>query len=69
MFMDLSLIYLTVIAIFSRETALSGIEKILKKINSPEDVINVSLRVEDLVPFSPPGAEDIVINRYAKSCI
>ena len=69
MFMDLSLIYLTVIAIFSRETALSGIEKILKKINSPEDVINVSRRVEDLVPFSPPGAEDIVINRCAKQCI
>lgn len=63
LFMDLRLIYLTVIAIFSKEKALFGVGKILKKHESPEDVIKVSRRLEMLVPFPPPGSDSIVTER------
>jgi len=61
--LDISLIILTVIAIFSRKAALMGITKLLKITGAPRDVIQVSKREGGLVPFPPPGADQIVVLR------
>lgn len=61
--LDLQLIFLTLIAIFSREQALSKVAKILKALDVDEEVIEISIRKKNLYPFPPPGANDIVLNR------
>jgi lipopolysaccharide/colanic/teichoic acid biosynthesis glycosyltransferase len=60
---DIRLIFLTIIAIFSREAALEGVTKIVTQMNSPEDVIQISRRKDKLVPFPPPGSDLIVTRR------
>jgi len=64
--LDGILIILTIIAIFSRSNALLGVNKLLKVINAPHDVIRVARREEKLTPFPPPGSDKIVTNREAK---
>lgn len=59
-FLDLMLIFLTVLAIISREKALLGINKLLLKLNADPDVIEVSKRTNQLVPTSPPGTDALV---------
>ena len=61
--MDFLLIFLTIIAIFNRTLALRGVVKLLKMINAPEKVIEVSARKEELLPYPPPGSEAIVTAR------
>ena len=64
LWLDLQLILLTLVAVFSRQTALAGVTHILlNQMNSPDDVIRVSRRQEKLVPFPPPGADSIVTHR------
>ena len=61
---DLQLIFLTALAVFSREKALEGVTSILvNQMSSPEDVIRISRRREKLVPFPPPGSDSIVTHR------
>ncbi len=62
-FLDLKIIWLTVIAILSREKALEGVNKILNKLKAPDDIIEVSKRINKLVPHPPPGSDSIVTNR------
>jgi lipopolysaccharide/colanic/teichoic acid biosynthesis glycosyltransferase len=52
---DLSLIFYTVVSIFSKKTALSWVVDKLKSIDAGKDVIKVSKRKSKLEPFSPPG--------------
>lgn len=59
--LDMEIIYLTVVAIFSKSLALKYVEKILKKFNADNQLIEVCRR-RNLRPisFPPPGASDIV---------
>jgi lipopolysaccharide/colanic/teichoic acid biosynthesis glycosyltransferase len=61
--LDVFLILLTIMNLYSRPNALRSLCKLLKKINSPEDVIRVSRRQDVLVPFPPPGSDRIVVSR------
>jgi lipopolysaccharide/colanic/teichoic acid biosynthesis glycosyltransferase len=63
LWLDIQLIILTAAAIINRETALDGVNKILTKMNTPEDVIRVSRRKDKLVPFPPPGSDSVVSRR------
>ncbi|MFC1815639.1 sugar transferase [Thermodesulfobacteriota bacterium] len=61
--LDISLIILTVSAIFSRGIALLGVNKLLNIVEAPQDVIRISKRIDRLVPFPPPGTDKIVTSR------
>ena len=58
--LDLKIVWLTAVAIVSRNRALKGVNKILCKLAVPEDVIEVSKRTCELVPCPPPGSDCIV---------
>jgi len=60
---DISLIFLTVVAIFSRQLSLRGVRMLLYKTDAPADVIRVSRREDILKPYPPPGSDSVVISR------
>ena len=62
-FLDVLLIGLTVVAIFSRSVALKGVNKSLEFIQAPKEVIQVVKRQDVLTPFPPPGSDQIVTSR------
>lgn len=62
-FLDIKIIYLTILAVISREKALKGINKILLKLKAPCDVIEVAKRSKKLFPYPPPGSDIIVTCR------
>ncbi len=57
--LDIKLIYLTVIAIISKEKALLSLTRILKELNADDALICVARRESALVPSSPPGSDKI----------
>jgi len=61
--LDCLLVLLTVVALFSRGKALWGVNRLLKRLDAPADVIRVSKREDVLVPFSPPGSDSVVVSR------
>lgn len=61
--LDLKIILLTILALFSRKRALRGVTQILKNLNVSNDIIQVSRREEELVPTPPPGSNKIVTQR------
>ena len=61
--LDCTLVLLTVLAIVSREKALWGVNRLLMLIDAPADVIRVSKREDVLVPFPPPGTDEVVTSR------
>lgn len=63
LWLDIKLCFLTVIAVVSREKALAGVQKILKDIDAPNDVILLAQRTQALVPRPPPGGDRIVTSR------
>jgi lipopolysaccharide/colanic/teichoic acid biosynthesis glycosyltransferase len=63
LWLDLKLIYLTAVAIASRESALRGVVNDLRKRGAPEDLIAVAGRNAPLQPAPPPGATEIVTSR------
>lgn len=63
---DLKLIWLTVVAIISKENALSAIVNILEKLGADEELILIASRKYPLVPMPPPGAKNIVTNREGR---
>ena len=63
---DLKLIYLTVIAILSRDRALLKTSKLLKILNANDELVRVSLRKDILIPTPPPGSSKIVTNREGR---
>lgn len=62
-FIDIRLIFLTALAIVSREKALIGINTLLLKLNADSGVIEVSKRMGKLVPATPPGTDALVTKR------
>lgn len=61
--LDLRLILLTCLTLISRQKALKGVQKILKRLGADEKVINIALRKETLPPHPPPGTHEIVMAR------
>jgi len=61
--LDLKLIFLTIIAIVNREKALYKVHSILDGLKAEPQVIEVSTRKEPLIPFPPPGSDQIVMQR------
>jgi len=63
LFLDLRLIYLTVLTITSRERALESIRGVLTNLGANEQLRRVAQRQDELKPFPPPGATEIVTSR------
>ncbi len=63
--LDIKLIFLTIVAIISREKALNGVQKLLDNLNADEMVKRVAQRKEPPKPYPPPGADQIVTSRYS----
>ena len=61
--LDLKLIWLTAMAILSRERAIAGINKILVDLGADEQLIQVAKREGELKPYPPPGSDEIVTHR------
>ena len=63
LFLDIIIILLTLLSIFSRKISLSILHKIMVKLNAPKDLSKIILRDENLKPLPPPGAEKLVLSR------
>lgn len=61
--LDLKLIFLTIVAIISREKALAGVQNILDDLGADEKLKTVARRQEQLTPCPPPGAREVVMSR------
>ncbi len=61
--LDLRLIYLTALAMVSRPRALEGARSILGQLGADEQLIRVASRRDELSPYPPPGATEIVTSR------
>jgi len=64
--LDIKLIFITIITIFNRKLALNYVSKLLNKHNAPEFLIKIAERKEKLIPSPPPGARNIVKDRSGK---
>ena len=62
--LDMVIILITLLGIFSRQTSLRLLYIVLKKLNAPYDLCKIVLRREKLVPSPPPGSNKIVFSRY-----
>ena len=63
LWVDLNLIATTVVAVISRDAALRRINRLLARLGAPEDLVQVALREQTLVPRPPPGSDQIVMSR------
>lgn len=63
LWLDLQLIFLTIVAILSKSRALEGVNKILTRLNAPTELIAVARRRQPLIPTPPPGTADIACSR------
>jgi lipopolysaccharide/colanic/teichoic acid biosynthesis glycosyltransferase len=60
---DLTLILITIVSLFSREKALKMIVRLLTKLHAENELINISSRKIKLTPYPPPGSDKIVTTR------
>jgi len=60
---DLRIIWLTVVAILSRERALTGLQKVLMRLGADAQLRAVASRRNPLPPYPPPGSDQIVTSR------
>ena len=58
--LDIKLIFLTIQTIVNRQAALKNIQGVLLKMQAEPQFIEVAGRELELVPFPPPGANEIV---------
>jgi lipopolysaccharide/colanic/teichoic acid biosynthesis glycosyltransferase len=61
--LDIQLIFLTIIAIFSRKTAIRWISKKLIDMNANENIVEISKREIELYSYPPPGSNKVVTSR------
>lgn len=61
--LDLKIVYLTAVALISRQQALQGVEQILFRFGAEENVKTAARRLSPLIAFPPPGALEIVTSR------
>ena len=62
-FVDLKVIWLTMIAIVSRAKALHGLQLTLQDLGAGAQLMKVALRQDPLFPYPPPGSDEIVTSR------
>ena len=60
---DVQIIFLTILSVFSRKKSLILLVRLLEKINAPIDLINIAGRKQKLVPTPPLGSNKIVKKR------
>ena len=60
---DIALLFLTVIAVLSRQKALMLNARYLGLIGAPVDLVKIALRDTPLIPSPPPGMNSIVTSR------
>ena len=60
---DIWIIGLTILAIVSRDNALSGLQKLLMQIGADNKLVEIAGRKIDLYPYPPPGSDKIVLSR------
>ena len=58
--LDIKLIFLTILAIISKEKALIQISKIIESHGGDESLITLAQRKNPLRPMPPPGMSEIV---------
>jgi lipopolysaccharide/colanic/teichoic acid biosynthesis glycosyltransferase len=61
--LDIKLIIFTAVAIISKKRALYWVTSQLRTINVDSDIVTISKRECDLMPFPPPGSDKIVTGR------
>lgn len=61
--LDIQLCFWTAVAVLSRESALTGVQRVLQGLNAPEDVLLLARRRQALVPRPPPGGNGLVTSR------
>jgi len=61
--LDLTLILITMVSLFSRKKALGMIVRLLTKLQAESEVINMSSRKSALIPYPPPGTDKLVTTR------
>jgi lipopolysaccharide/colanic/teichoic acid biosynthesis glycosyltransferase len=62
-FLDIQIIFYTIVAIISKPKALIWVVKKLNNLDVDADTVRVSKREVDLFPFPPPGSDEIVSSR------
>jgi len=61
--LDIVLIFITILAIISKKSALKLINKLLVVLGAEEALVKVCKREVELVPYPPPGSHEIVLKR------
>jgi len=61
--LDMKILFYTFILIFNKKASISWVVGTLKKLGCEEHLIDVCKREKILIPFPPPGFDQIVINR------
>jgi lipopolysaccharide/colanic/teichoic acid biosynthesis glycosyltransferase len=65
--LDVRLVLLTVLALYSRQSALVAVSRMLEGLGAPAELVRVALRQDPLIPTAPPGAAEIVMSRDGHS--
>jgi lipopolysaccharide/colanic/teichoic acid biosynthesis glycosyltransferase len=63
---DIALLFLTVIAVLSRQKALAMNASYLRLIRAPKGLVKIAVRDSPLAPTPPPGSDSIVNSRDTK---
>ncbi|KHE92791.1 MAG: sugar transferase [Candidatus Scalindua rubra] len=61
--LDIQLIFYTILAIINRNKALVNISNLLQKMNADKELVRVSRREDTLMPTPPPGSTRVVTSR------
>ncbi|MFA7709780.1 MAG: sugar transferase [Candidatus Neomarinimicrobiota bacterium] len=62
-FIDIKIILMTIMAIVSKSKALKSVNRQLVKLGASKELIDIASRKDILVPFPPPGSDEIVTSR------
>ena len=61
--LDIQLILVTLLGIISKQKALNWVVKQLVELGVEQNVLDAASRQKELLPFPPPGADEIVLRR------
>ena len=61
--LDIKIILLTIFAFVNKRKTLSLIVRILRSFETPEEIIEMARRNNELTPMAPPGLKDIIYSR------
>lgn len=63
LWLDIQVLWLTAVALVSKNAARAGVQRVLRTLRAPEDLLMVASRTTPLPAAPPPGATTIVTNR------